>query len=176
MKRSISGGLALAVAAVMAVAAPAAAQQRSITDPAGDADNPGLDITGATVHNRDHAVVATVRFTELVRGDLIVSVDPRGARGVRLVSRYTGDGPGRTILVAGAFTDRGDFSERPVRCRGLEADWSVEKSTATLRMPARCLHHGRYGAVRFAVLTERGADTDFAPDRRSGVSGWIARG
>lgn len=36
--------------------------------------------------NEDHRIVVKVRFDEVRRGDLIVSVDPRGARGVRLVS------------------------------------------------------------------------------------------
>ena len=48
-----------------------------------------------------------------------------------------------------------------------------------LRMPSGCLHHGDFGAVRFAVLTEGargGGDTDDAPDARRGVTPWLPRG
>jgi hypothetical protein len=38
------------------------------------------------------------------------------------------------------------------------------------------MHRGNYGAVRFAVLTERVADSDYAPDTKSGSSAWIPRG
>jgi hypothetical protein len=47
-------------------------------------------------------------------------------------------------------------------------------------LPSRCLRGGDYGAIRFAVLTERGSgDTDVAPESANGdigVSGWIPRG
>jgi hypothetical protein len=42
-------------------------------------------------------------------------------------------------------------------------------------MPQACLNGGDYGAVRFAVLTERVSDTDSAPDNASETS-WISRG
>ena len=53
--------------------------------------------------------------------------------------------------------------------------WSTDAPTARLVLPRACLNGGDYGAVRFAVLTERGADTDIAPGRSNG-SGWINRG
>src|SRR5689334_15446861 len=88
MKRSRTVIAAVAVAALSAVASPALAAQQSLQDAAGDASGPGLDITRLTVRNLDHAVVAKIRFVKSVRGDLIISLDPRAGRGVRLVSEY----------------------------------------------------------------------------------------
>jgi hypothetical protein len=117
-----------------------------------------------------------VRFVEAVRGDLIVSIDPRRARGLRLVSEYRPNGHTRNSIVSGAFTDKNVPDEPTVlSCKGFRVTWNVDAAQATLRLPSRCLHDGDYGALRFAVLTERQADSDFTPDTGSG-SDWIARG
>lgn len=169
---------AVVVAALSLVGTvPASAAEATLTDPAGDATGPGLDITDATVVNRDYVIVVRVRFVEAARGDLVVSVDPRKARGVRIVSRYRPLGHTDNLLLAGAFTDRmTDGQETTVLpCHGLRVRWSPDTPTARLRMPARCLHGGNYGAVRVAVLTERSADTDFAPEGRD-ASSWVPRG
>jgi hypothetical protein len=178
MKRSLGLVLGTTLATVLLTTSPALAEQASIDDDAGDAANGGLDITSVTVRNLDHAVVAKVRFVASVRGDLIVSIDPRGDQGVRMVSEYRPVGHTNNLVIPGAFTDRGPGDGVAGECRGLRVRWSAEEPTATLRMPSRCLADGNYGAIRFAVLTERGADTDFAPEtpRGDGSSAWISRG
>jgi hypothetical protein len=45
-----------------------------------------------------------------------------------------------------------------------------------MSLPAACLNSGNYGAVRFAVLTERESDTDYAPGSPTTSSPWIPRG
>src|SRR4051794_36622465 len=85
---SVRPALVLASSAFLLSTAPASAQDLTGHDPAGDAAGPGLDITKVVYRNLDHRVVARVRFAEAVPGDLIVSVDPRGGTGLRLVSEY----------------------------------------------------------------------------------------
>ena len=175
--RRVAAALSLLLVAMLVGVAPAHAAFDRVDDPAGDADAPGLDITGAVLRNRDDEVVVRVRFVEVVRGDLVVSVDPRGKRGVRLISERRGDGSHRDHVLPGAFSDRsGGDDAAGVDCPGYRVRWSETRSTATLRLPSTCLRGGDYGAVRFAVLTERGADADFAPDNRRMVTGWTARG
>jgi hypothetical protein len=176
MKRALSGVLGLGMTAlVLLYAGPANAQQVSVDDEAGDASGPGLDIARVTVDNQDRAVVVKIRFASTGRGDLIVSLDPRGGRGVRLVSEYRPVSHTRNIVVGRAFTDHGG-SGRPVPCPGFGVTWSAERPTARLRMPSTCLGGGDYGAIRFAVLTESagGSDTDAAPE--NGASDWVSRG
>jgi hypothetical protein len=173
--RSLSVAAAVLSLSLVGLAAPAHAQVLAVDDPAGDAAAPGPDIVRAVVSNRDDRVVARVRFTRAVRGDVIVSVDPRGARGVRLVSEHRPAGTTRSYVLRGAFTDRG-ASDARVRCRGFRVRWAPKRPVVTMRLPSRCLRRGDYGAVRFSVLTERGGgDVDLAPRRASG-SAWIPRG
>ncbi len=155
-------------------AAPAGAATQIVTDPSDDAAGRGLDVTRVAVHNQDRRVVVRVRFVEAVRGDLIVSVDPRGARGVRLVSEHRPGGTTTSYVLPWAFTDAA--ARRTVPCRGFRVRWDLEAETARLVMPSRCLRGGDYGAIRFAVLTERrGGDVDFAPESPED-STWIPRG
>ena len=175
--RSLAALVPVTIAASLLSTAPVHAQALSITDEAGDTSGRGLDITAATVRNRDHRIVAEVTFDRARAGDLVVSVDRRGGRGLRMVSRYRPDGTTRNLVLSGAFTDRGPG--RRVACSGFRVRWDTEAETATLRLPARCLNRGNYGAVRFAVLTEPargGGDVDYAPDTESGSSAWIPRG
>lgn len=175
MKRTFPLAIAAASAALLLLAAPASAQQLTYDDPAGDASGPGLDITRSTVQNRDHAVVTTVHFVRSVRGDLIVSIDPRHGRGVRVVSEYDPVGHTKNFVLPVAFTDRSTGGGHRVRCPGLRVHWSVERPLARLRLPSSCLAGGDYGAVRQAVLTERGSDTDYAPEGDD-ASAWVPRG
>lgn len=108
-----------------------------------------------------------------------MSLDPRRATGVHLVSAYR---PGRRpldVVVAGAFTDR-DVAERRLARAGFRVRWDRAARTVTMRLPSRCPQGGDHGAVRGAVLTERGGgDADWAPadgpdDLVSSV--WIAPG
>jgi hypothetical protein len=151
------------------------AARLTVSDPAGDSTGRGLDITSAQVRNRDSAVVAHVAFDEDVRGDVIVSLDARRGSGLRIVHEHRPEGRDRTILVPGSFTRPGT----PTRCAGVSGDWHPRSASVTLRLPARCLDNGNYGAVRFTVLTEgRRGDTDLAPDARhdARASAWIPRG
>ncbi len=165
--------LTLGVAAPPSLASPVQAASETVVDPLGDT-GPGtrLDVVRATVANDDRTVVARVAFAKDVRGDVIVSLDPRGDTGVRLVATKRRDGTVTSRLLPGAFTDRRAPSGDTPACRGLRVRWAED--VARLAMPSRCLHGGDYGAVRFSVLTENGADSDVAPDR--GTSGWIPRG
>lgn len=169
---ALAATLVLGTTVSLGLAAPAHAATTVLTDPADDVGGGvRLDVTRAALHNDDRAVVARVAFAEDVRGDLIVSLDPRGDTGVRLVASKSRDGSVSSQLLAGAFTDRGAVGEDP-ECRGLRVSWTDD--VARLRMPSRCLHEGDYGAVRFSVLTENRNDSDLAPDR--GSSDWVPRG
>jgi hypothetical protein len=71
---------------------------------------------------------------------------------------------------------------RPMNLRR-RAAWSVAVialAAAPLGFAApSALERGRYGAIRFAVLTEAGMDSDYAPQTRSGelrTTRWIPRG
>lgn len=157
-------------------AAPAHAAQLTVSDDSRDAVGRGLDITSAQLSNRDKAVVATVAFDQNVRGAVIVSLDARNGSGLRIVHKHRLNSLDRTFVLPGSFTQEGDDS----RCRAVSGDWRPRAASVTLRLPARCLDEGNYGAVRFAVLTEGGSgDTDFAPDtshQGPDVTAWIPRG
>lgn len=176
-----AGAVVAALGALSAVAAPAMAAEATVHDHTGDAATHGLDIVRATVRNLDHAVVVRVRFVRAVRGDLVVSVDPRRARGLRLVSEYRPVGHTRNLVVAGAFSDKADTGQTtPVTCPGYRVAWSADAPVVRLRLPAACLHDGNYGAIRFGVLTEdtTGSDSDYAPSphERTAFSPWVPRG
>jgi len=174
MSMHLGTRLLAACAAVLSLglAAPAVAAVGSMDDPAGDASGTGLDVTRATLDNRDRSIVVKVRFDSAQRGDLIVSVDPRGARGLRLVSEYRPAGTTTNYVVQGAFTDK-EGGGGVVDCDGIRVRWNSDTERARLTLPSSCLRGGDYGAVRFAVLTETpsGGDVDLARG-----SGWIARG
>ena len=168
-----------ALSLVVLTVPTATAQSSSLDDPAGDAVNGTLDITGAVIDNRDHRLVAKVDLAELEKGSVIVSVDRRHGDGVRLVARRGADGTVVGRVFAGAFSDT-DITSTTVRCGGFTATWDDDAGTVTLRMPSRCWNDGDYGAVRFAVLTERrGGDRDYAPVDEDGditSTAWVARG
>lgn len=166
----------LALLACLLLASPAHAAVGTVDDEAGDASEKGLDITRARLDNGDDLVVR-VRFDRVRRGDLIVSVDPRGAAGLRLVSEYRPQGETRNRVLPYAFSDSGDEPAPSTDCNGFRVRWSAERDVARLKLPGECLQDGDYDDVRFAVLTEDGAgDADFAPDNQRGVSAFIARG
>ena len=171
-------GFLLASSALLA--APASADTATVRDPAGDAttssDGPGLDITRSSFDNGTDRVRVTVSFDALHRGDLVVSVAPRGGGGLRLVSYYRPGRPARSFVLPGSFDD---LDRGRVECRGFRVRWDRAAATAELTMPARCLAHAEYGDLRFAVLTETaGGDTDYSPGRAGslGRTRWIARG
>jgi hypothetical protein len=170
-------GLAVAAAVLsLCVVSPAHAAVAILDDMVGDAPAGELDIAGARLSNEDHRIVVRVRFDEVRRGDLIVSVDPRGARGLRLVSQYRPHGTTRNLILPGAFSNSGGGSEA-VDCGGYRVRWNDDRDVARLVLPSTCLQDGDYGAVRFVVLTEPaagGGDSDVAPE--SGSTPWIARG
>jgi hypothetical protein len=169
-----------ALLATTTLTAPAHAQEVEIVDPAGDAANPGLDVTSVTLNSLDRTIVVTATFTKVRRGDLIVSIDPRGRDGVRLVSERAKDGTTTDAVLPGAFTDKG-IQEEPAAldCPGYRVSWVPKQKRVQLVLPASCLNGGNYGAVRFGYLTERGADTDFGPQDEDGfltATDWIPRG
>jgi hypothetical protein len=172
--------VAALLASIALLAAPAAADTGTVKDRVGDAvtgpEGPGLDITGARFDNGTERVVATVSFDSLQRGDLVVSVAPRGGGGLRLVSYYRPGKPARSFVVSGSFDDVG---RGRVDCKGFRVTWNHRAATARLTMPSGCLAHAEYGELRFAVLTETsGGDTDAAPGHGDhvGRTPWIARG
>ncbi len=182
MKRPLTVVLGTALATAFLGAAPASAQQLTVSDPQGDSSARTLDILSVTFRNRDAVVVADMTFADTTRdGDIIVSVDPRGGTGVRMVSTFRAAGGTKNFVLHKAFTDRGSSTKR-VRCPG----FSMRQGTGdggspsiTLRMPSRCLAGGNFGALRFAVLIEHHGDRDWAPAARNGGVGstdWVARG
>ena len=187
--RASAAAAALAVLGTLLIGAPTHARPLAVDDPAGDRSGRGLDITRAVLKNRDHRLLGRVRFTREVRGDVVVSVDPRGASGLRLVNEHRPAAEDRNWVAAGAFSDitggvedgsgGSGASAAPgeVPCKGFRVRWSSRRPVVVLSLPSRCLHDGDYGAVRFAVLTERASgDSDYAPGNRRRVTGWIPRG
>jgi hypothetical protein len=164
-----------AATVLLATATSASAAELRLADPAGDAPRGQLDIISVTLDSRERAVVARVDLVDVVRGDVILSVDRRGGQGVLMVTERRSDGTTKSQLRAGAFTDtRGGG---PLRCRGFSATWDEKDAVVTFRLPSRCWADGDYGAVRFTALTERGGgDSDLAPDEGREASRWIARG
>ena len=156
-------------AGVLAIASPALAAQVTISDPAGDSAGPGLDITSATIDNRDYAVVVTASFVEDHKGTVIVAVDTRGRLPVRIISEHPRSGADKTYLLG---------RSRELPCDGLTSSWDRGAAEIRLRMPSRCLNDGNYGAIRSWVLTEPlgdGSDVDLAPDGAE-LTDWISRG
>lgn len=161
----LPGALSLLVLAVPA----AQAQSLTIADPVGDAPTGELDLTAVTVQNRDHRVIAYATVADLTQGTVIISVDPRQGTGVRLVTSRRADGTVNGRVYAGDFTDPDQAIGGPVPCRRYNVDWDDATSTVKLSMPSTCLNAGDYGALRFAVLTEKaGRDSDFAPSAGDG--------
>jgi hypothetical protein len=164
-KRALAGCLAAALAAV---SAPAQAQHITISDPAGDADQPGLDITSAVVANRDRAVVTTITYTHDRPSKVVVAIDPRHLHRNRFEAiKHYRSGPDKSVSL----------------CSGVTSHWNRAKATQRLRLPARCIHAGNYGAVRVWVFTEAlhsSRDVDIAPQRRRNGdirwTNWIPRG
>jgi hypothetical protein len=156
---------------ILGAGGPATAQALTLTDPAGDNAGRGLDITQVTVLNRDNAITTRVQFARVMRGDLIVAVETRNGRGAYLISEH------RPV--------RGD-RDRAVttngkRCRGFTVTWNADAKSANMRMPARCLRGGNFGAVRLFALTEDDAsDIDMAPNvdgnQQMSWSAWVPRG
>ncbi len=161
------------LACLVGPSAPAMAVGLLFPDPVGDAAGRGLDITDVTVRNRDRAITAHVTFKRVMRGDLIVGVRTRTDHGAVLISLHR--------PVRG---DRNFVQDTGGRCRGFTVTWDADAETAAMRMPARCLRGGNYGAVRFFVLTEdsphRLGDIDLAPNVRGNQqtpwSDWVPRG
>jgi hypothetical protein len=95
-----------------------------------------------------------------------------------MVSEYRSVGHTQNAVLPGAFTDRAAPADPP-KCRAFRVSWSADEPRVTMRIPSRCLNGGDYGAIRFAVLTERRSDTDWAPERPHGDVGpspWVPRG
>lgn len=151
---------------------PASAQKVVVDDPAGDASNHSIDFTKVNVDNGDHSVVAKLRLYSASAGALIISVKPRQARGVRLVSLYDPVGHTSNYVADGAFGDPHP-SDEPVPCHGYRVRWSMDHPVVTLKLPSSCLNGGDYGALKFAVLTE---DNDGGDADDAGPTGWVPRG
>jgi hypothetical protein len=167
--------VAVAVLALLVgTSGPASAQGLSFTDPAGDAAGRGLDITHVTVRNGDRGITARVKFRRVMRGDLIIGVQTRSGLGAALISEHRPVRGDRNFVE----TAGGD------RCRAFAVTWNADAQAAAMRMPARCLRGGNYGALRFFVLTEdspdRGVDIDVAPNvdgtQQTPWTGWVPRG
>ena len=165
---------AILTVALLALSGPAQARSVLVDDPAGDAagPRPGLDITSVDFHNRDRAVVVNLSFVRDVRGVVIVALRTRQHRvAAVVVSKHRRTGPDTTFLVG-----------HKSGCRGLASAWDRGAATLSLRVPAACVLHGNYGAVKAWALTERlhdGSDVDYAPQKPNGsiaYTDWIPRG
>jgi hypothetical protein len=162
-------------AALVVIPSAAEAEHATLIDATGDTGAPGLDITSVRFGNRDHAVFTTMTFTEDVPGTVVVAIGTRDRRFAAIVgTKHRQQGPDRTFLL----TRRG--TPRP--CPGLASEWKRQAATLQLRLPARCMQRGNYGAIRAWVLTETlhsGGDVDYAPETPRGsitFSEWIPRG
>lgn len=166
--------------ALLVVTAPVAATgaETSIYDPDGDGSKgPKLDVTAATMDNRQNYVSLRVDVEKVAKGDLVVVLKLRGHKLIRAVSVYR---PGKGTLEN--FLLGGDHPVRNGRCPNFIAAWSVSDNTIDLRIPSRCLDGGDYEDARFKILTEIGADADLAPadgedpDAEWTWSTWAERG
>ncbi|GAA5150489.1 hypothetical protein GCM10023340_27720 [Nocardioides marinquilinus] len=164
----------LAVAALVAVSAPAQAATIRIDDPDRDGtQGPRLDITSVRVANNERALVVDVSMRRVVTGDLAIWVKPQGAskREIFIIaSQHRADGDRNRII---SSDDR-----RP--CRALTTDWNARRDVVRVRLPSRCLRGGDYSALRVRLITERrGGDVDIAPQTARGDWPWsrlVARG
>jgi hypothetical protein len=170
---------ATAAAAVSAslLVLPTAAEAQSVVvlDRAGDTGQPGLDVTSARFGNRDHAIVTTLTFTVDRPGTVIVAIGTRDRRIAAVIgSRHHRQGQDRVSL----FNPRGAAR----RCAGLSSEWKRPSATLQIRLPARCVSRGNYGAIRAWVLAEplhSGGDVDYAPEDARGdlaFTEWLPRG
>jgi len=171
-------GTALTAAALLALgvltvpAAPAEAERTTVADGV-DAPSGLLDVTGLRISNRDRAIVVYLTFLRDVPGDILVKLKARHRPDISINSEHRRRGPDEAYL-----TDSGE----DVRCPRLASDWRRRAAELKLRMPARCLNGGDYGAVRGMAITfttRWGQDVDFAPDLTGGgdtYTEWVARG
>nr|CAA9358476.1 MAG: hypothetical protein AVDCRST_MAG46-3104 [uncultured Nocardioidaceae bacterium] len=157
---------------MLTVAAPAHADRMTVADEAGDTAAPGPDITSVSVRNLDRGVSVTLTFARDRPGEIFVGLQSRHHRPSIIFSSHRRTGPDDT-----------DFFTRPDHpCHRLTSDWDRRAATMQLRLPARCLHDGNYGALRIVAVTEGhrgGEDVDFAPQDRNGDpawSDWVPRG
>lgn len=183
VRRQISRGIAAALLVALVglpmagTLAPASAQHDVTTDPRGDAEAGGPDITRVSVRNQQRKVIARVWFAGRVRGDVLVGIKPRRSIGVRMSSLRQPDGTMQAVLLPGGSFGR--LASSGAWCPGFKVFWTADKHLVTMVLPSRCLNRGRYGAIRYAVLTESGSDSDYAPQTRSGELGqsrWLPRG
>lgn len=155
-------------AALITVGAPGAqAAELTLTDPAGDNEQTGLDIIGSTIVNGDYAVSVTISFRRARSGFYAASLKARERGLLRVAGEYRPHtGVTREFLL--------DADGR-LRCEGLTSDWDATSASVTFQVPSTCLWQGNYGAIRVPwLLTESIADhgdVDVA-----GPSGWIPRG
>ena len=168
----LSSVLFLACLAVLA-SGPAFARSVTVFDPAGDGSHGDrLDITSVKVANRDGAITTTVSVVRVAHGSVAVWIRARG------------DSRRSAVVVASSHRAGGDTSRLlsangVVRCSGLGVTW--DEATDGARVPARCLDHGDYGAVKVRTITEihGGEDVDLAQDGPNGTwrwTDWVSRG
>jgi hypothetical protein len=172
MRRTLSVLITATALLTVGLAAPAQAASLRFTDPAGDgAAGPRLDITDGVLRNQDHRIVVETSYARVSRGDLIVFLQSRGTRGIRVVSEHHPAGQDDNFLL--------DRTGERRDCAGLRVTWDAQADTSLVSLPSRCFHSGNYGAVRTKVLTEIGADADLAPNGPRGGfpwTDWAARG
>jgi hypothetical protein len=132
----------------------------------------GLDIRDVTFANRDHAIVTKVTLKRDMAGVVLVGIRTRRHRLTTIIeSRHRRDGVVHT------------FVEEGTPCNGVAGRWRRRTATVTIRLPARCLQAGDFGAIRAASATTRLRNDsrvlDYAPQRRDGdalFTNWIPRG
>jgi hypothetical protein len=160
--------------ASLAIMVPATAEQRQISDPAGDGEyGRRLDITSVRLQNRDRSILVRVSFVRATySGSLAVFYLARGDRYrdmVRVWSRHRNSGD----------VNRFDTVHGREPCKLLQVAWNDRADSAEIRLPASCFHSGNYGAVAIRVLTEFTVDADYAPEGPRGNlvwSDWTSRG
>ena len=79
-------------------------------------------------------------------------------------------------LIGGDDGDPVEDADVNTDCPRYRVTWSDDDRVARMVLPSRCLAGGDYGAIRYAVLTEVGADSDLAHYGRRGQRTYVARG
>jgi hypothetical protein len=159
--------------AMMAIAVPAQAQQLTVSDPVGDTTARGLDIVGATIHNRDRGIVTNVTFAKDRHGTFIEVFRARNGHFFALVIEHRRTGPDTIHLISRRSGE--------LQCTHMSSTWQRSAARVRLRVPSKCIDGGDYGAIHMWLLSEKrsGADVDMAPTKPNGAirfTSWIPRG
>ena len=177
-----SAALALGLAAVMAVAAPAAAEWWETDDVVGDGVGDGDESYGDLVHVKvNHSlrrVFVRVRYHK-TRGDVLVAyLDTRARNAGPEFSVMVGEWPqDRSLYRVDDFgrVHAGGRSANPRECQGLRAQLFDDNEAMLISVPRRCLKVAGHPPARLrasVVAADTLSSGDWVPGHRE-FSPWL---